>query len=97
MRAYVWRGFYVPMISRVQGHEPKGHQMIKLLKNASQTVDAKGAIILNWNVRAEDAKGRAANHNLTRDARNSNVVVIGGHHAAPDFRPDLGARLPLAA
>ena len=71
--------------------------MIKLLKTASQSVETNGAIILNWDVRADQAVGRAANHNLTRDARNSNVVVIGGHHSSPDFRPDLGARLPLAA
>ncbi|GAA3860038.1 hypothetical protein [Celeribacter arenosi] len=67
--------------------------MIKLLQTASQSVETKGAIILNWNVRSVDAVGRAANHNLTREARASNVVVIGGHLDMPDFRPDLGARL----
>ncbi|AJE45238.1 hypothetical protein [Celeribacter indicus] len=40
---------------------------------------------------------RPANHNLTRAARRSNVVLIGGRHPAPDFRPDLGARLAFAA
>lgn len=71
--------------------------MIKLLKTESTSVETKGAIILNWNVDAAKVSGKPANHNLTREARESNVVVIGGHHVSPDFRPDLGARLPLAA
>lgn len=71
--------------------------MIKLMKTADQSVAAQGAIILNWNVDAATAAGRPANHNLSREARRSNVVVIGGHVHTPDFRPDLGARQQLAA
>lgn len=71
--------------------------MIKLLKTDSQAVETKGAIVLNWDVDAASIAGKPANHNLTQEARNSNVVVIGGHHAEPDFRPDLGQRLAIAA
>ena len=71
--------------------------MITLLKSESKSVNADSAVVLNWNVDVEQATGRAANHNLSHEARSSNVVVIGGHHVEPDFRPDLGARLAIAA
>lgn len=71
--------------------------MIKLINTAQQPVEANGTIIRNWSVRSDQAVGRPANHNLTREARESNVVVIGGHFASPDFRPDIGVRLSKAA
>lgn len=71
--------------------------MIKLMKTAGQSVEAKGAILFNWEVHVLEAAGRPANHNLTREARRSNVVLLGGYRNDPDYRPDLGARLALAA
>ncbi|NVK44932.1 MAG: hypothetical protein HWE33_01405 [Rhodobacteraceae bacterium] len=67
--------------------------MIKLMRTAGQPVEAKGGLLFNWDVPAADAAGRPANHNLTREARRSNVILLGGHHCEPDYRPDLGARV----
>lgn len=56
-----------------------------------------GAIALAWDAHATKTASRHANHNLTSEARDANVVVFGGHRDNGDFRPDLGARLPVAA
>jgi hypothetical protein len=71
--------------------------MIKLMKTAGCSVEAKGAILFNWDVHVSEAAGRPANHNLTRETRRSNVVLFGGCRNDPDYRPDLGVRLALAA
>lgn len=71
--------------------------MIKLLKTESHPVEAHGTIVLNWDVRIADAAPAPANHNLTREARESNVVPLNVHVTEPDFRPDLGARIQIAA
>ena len=71
--------------------------MIKLLKTAQHTVDTRSATVLNWNVRADYAAGTPANHNLTREAREGNVVALTTYMSEPDFRPDLGARISIAA
>ncbi|WP_417250417.1 hypothetical protein [Celeribacter sp.] len=71
--------------------------MIKLLKADDQGVETKSAIVLNWDVRIDEAVPQPANHNLTREARESNVVPLGHYIAPPDFRPDLGARAAIAA
>ncbi|WP_417258328.1 hypothetical protein [Celeribacter sp.] len=71
--------------------------MIKLLKTAQQTVDTRSATVLNWDVRADYASGTPANHNLTREAREGNVVPLTTYMSEPDFRPDLGARISIAA
>lgn len=56
-----------------------------------------GAIVLEWDALAAKTASRHANHNLTDEARLANVIVLGGHHETGDFRPDLGARLAIAA
>ncbi|WP_339695054.1 hypothetical protein [Celeribacter baekdonensis] len=71
--------------------------MIMLMKTTGQSDTANGAISFNWDVQTFEAACRPANHNLTRDARRSNVVLLGGCHETPDFRPDQGARIALAA
>lgn len=65
--------------------------------STGQFAKAKGAIQFNWDAQASQAACRTANHNLTHDARHSNVVVLGGPCGKPDFRPDQGARMVLAA
>lgn len=71
--------------------------MIKLVKTAGQEKPTKGAILFNGDMHATLTSVRPANHNLTREARRSNVVLLGGCLSDPDFRPDLGARLSQAA
>ncbi|SFK11342.1 hypothetical protein [Celeribacter neptunius] len=71
--------------------------MIKLVQSAGDMKAAKAAILFNGDMEATLASVRPANHNLTHEARGSNVVLLGGHSSNPDFRPDLGARLALAA
>ncbi len=71
--------------------------MIKLMTREDQSVEANSPILFNWDVPAQEATGRPANHNLTEQTRGSNVVLLGGYRDDPDFRPDLGARLVLAA
>lgn len=56
-----------------------------------------GAIALTWDAHAAQTASRHANHNLTSEARNANVIVLGGHRDNGDFRPDLGVRLAVAA
>lgn len=66
-----------------------------------QTIDAAyefgSAIALAWDAHAAKTASRHANHNLTSQARNANVIVLGGHRDNGDFRPDLGVRLAVAA
>ncbi|WP_460272740.1 hypothetical protein [Celeribacter sp. ULVN23_4] len=71
--------------------------MIKLMKTAGGAVKAKDAILFDWDVLVLEIAWRPANHNLTRAARHSNVILLGGGRTDPDYRPDLGARMPLAA
>ena len=71
--------------------------MIKLLKTAKQTVGTQSSSILNWDVRSDYAAVAPANHNLTRAAREANVVPLTTHLSETDFRPDLGARIAIAA
>lgn len=75
--------------------------MIDTNTNANQAIknahDFGGAIVLAWDALAKKTASRHANHNLTSEARNANVVVLGRHHDSGDFRPDLGARLAIAA
>lgn len=75
--------------------------MIDTNTNTNQAInpaqDFGGAIVLKWDAHAVKTASRHANHNLTSEARNANVIALGGHHESGDFRPDLGARLALAA
>ncbi|EKE74180.1 hypothetical protein [Celeribacter baekdonensis] len=71
--------------------------MIMLMKTTGQSGTVYGAMSFSWDVQEFEATCRPANHNLTRDARRSNVVLLGGCHETPDFRPDQGARIALVA
>jgi hypothetical protein len=75
--------------------------MIDTNTSTRQTIETAhefgGAIALAWDAHAKNTASRHANHNLTSEARNANVVVLGGHRDTGDFRPDLGARLAVAA
>jgi len=65
---------------------------------AINTVDEfGGTITFEWAAYAAKAASRHANHNLTSEARNANVIVLGGHRDDGGFRPDLGVRLAIAA
>lgn len=71
--------------------------MIRLMTKTACVEFAEQAFVVNWDEPAAAALALPANHNLTKAARSSNVVPIGGHRDEPDFRPDLGARMAVAA
>ncbi|MFT6424886.1 MAG: hypothetical protein ACJAYH_001003 [Celeribacter sp.] len=75
--------------------------MINTNTNTNQAINTAhefgGAIVLKWDAHAAKTASRHANHNLTAEARSTNVVALGGYHDNGDFRPDLGARLAQAA
>lgn len=71
--------------------------MIDAFKNTNLTIDAIGANVMTWDVCTTQTSTCPANHNLSREAREANVVPLGGHHGTDDFRPDIGARLTHAA
>ncbi|RPE63133.1 hypothetical protein EDD53_2730 [Pacificibacter maritimus] len=55
------------------------------------------ACIHEWAESAHKISTGPANHNLTRQAREGNVIPLGGHYVPDDYRPDLGARLALVS
>lgn len=71
--------------------------MINTMTSTNQTIDTLGASVLVWDVSFAKLITRPANHNLTRAARETNVVPLGRGHSTDDFRPDLGARLVSAS
>jgi hypothetical protein len=75
--------------------------MIDTNASTRQAIDAADefgdAMALTWDADAAKTASRNANHNLTSEARSANVVVLGGYRGNGDFRPDLGARLAVAA
>jgi hypothetical protein len=66
-------------------------------KAISTDINSTDVIALKRDTFALKAMSSPANHNLTRQAREANVIPFGGHHVAGDFRPDIGARLARVA
>ena len=71
--------------------------MTNLKQNANFVNKLDGGDVLSGSAQSPAQSARPANHNLTQTARDSNVVLFGGHLGSVDFRPDRGARISLAA